>query len=450
MKLNVLRILPLIGAALLLAGCGLTSEPKTVSTLVPEQPTAIPPVATADAALSPSATKDVAPQVGVVTGTISNDSPGGKVPADLAVVLHITDAQGTETATLNGTAGKDGTFTFKDVTLSGDRAYRVTTRYLEHDFDSGYTMWQGGEAKLTIPLKLYELTADSSVLSITSFTVQANADTDALQVALVVHITNTSKQMYSTSEKLGDGKYASVRLTLPQGTTILDTGDSSGRFSVSADGRTVTDTQAVVPDEDHLMHVVFAQPYQPTGTNLEFPVPYAMNGAFQMMISPASLGVTVTGGGQNIPAVDAQGAPHKLLAGNLTLPGNAPIRIQLVGDAGASASGATSTTTTSGNSVPRELILGVLIGGGITLITIGGLLLIRERSAGVSTSALARKRARAQQHKAVKNPEIERLIAELAKLDDLRAQKKIGKDAYEKRRTALKNQIAKLMESSKA
>jgi hypothetical protein len=292
---------------------------------------------------------------------------------------------------------------------------------------------------MKLPLKIYETTSDPTVLSITGVLTQISASAANLQITQIIQIKNSADKAFSSDQPISAGQYGSASLTLPQGATLLGFAETAQRYVVSSDGLTVTDTVPVLPDQESILHVIYQMPYQESGVTFEQRFNYLLVGTAQLLIDPASVTATVNAGSVPLTSLGARTmgtTAYQVYTGDVTLGKGETMRYVVSG----SLSGTVTAAGTGG--ISRDLLVGLLIGGGLGLIVVGGIFLIRDRLAGQGRASGGKRTAQAE------NPnqaQIDGLIKELAGLDDQYATKKIGKAAYEKRRKELKAQIARLM-----
>ncbi len=438
----------------LLAGCGgLSSEPKTVSTLIvptdaPSTLTIAPPTAVQSAQSATQAATGAADVLGTVNGRIENGTKDGKVPPDMKLTLHLVmmdDTNSSET-TFESTANAQGDFVFNDVPMRSDVYYQVTTTYLDRQLSSDPTTADPANKTLTIPLRIYETTSDPQVIQVASLITQLNADSNGLQVAQVIHLKNSSDRMFTDDKALnsdhpGNELFPSVSFTIPTGASLMGFGDTSGRFVTSADGTTVTDTAPVLPGEDHVVHFIYAMPYKSDGTTIVQPFPYPVNGPAQVYVTPTAVNLSsmqlVSYGLQNKNGID-----YTLYGGTLTLDAGKSLSFDLRGQL----PGAETADTQPSGSTPisRDLLIGLLIGGGFGLIVVGGVFLVYERF-HASRSHQSAWSKRSQRSPASDN---EALIKQLAELDEGYEGGKIDKAAYEKQRHVLKRRLARRLKQA--
>jgi hypothetical protein len=363
--------------------------------------------------------------VGTVTGRVTNETAGGKVPPGLPVGLQVVDADSNVT-NLSTTVDADGNYTFKDVPIRAGWIYVVDANYEERPFGNALALSDTASTTITLPIKLYELTDQPDVLTITSLVTRVNAAPDGLQVAQIVRLQNKTDKAYSTNQTLSDKRHVSVSLPLPHGAVVTGFADSEQRYALSSDGSTVLDTYPVLPGVEHVLHVIYSLPYR-DGMTIEQTLSYAVDGTVQVYVSPESIyatGSQWTSQGlqdQSGTTVHAYGGPTKLNAGQ-------SISYQLHGAVSAAAS-----TSTPGGAISKDLVIGLLLGSGAAIFLVGVVFLIRSRVIKSQTSS------------ANQQGRIDDLVDQIADLDELRTNRQIGKSAYERQRRKLKAQLAALM-----
>ena len=401
----------------------------------------LPPPPTATASQSQPATVQAAGQatqpvvgtqqatpaglVGIVTGRVTNETAGGKVPPGLSVGLQVVDADA-NVVNFNTTIDADGNYTFKDIPIRAGWIYVVDASYQDRPFGNALALSDTASTTITLPIKLYEFTDQPDVLTITSLVTRVNAAPGGLQIAQIVRLQNKTDKAYSTNQTISDKRHISVSLPLPHGAVVTGFADSKQRYALSPDGSTVLDSYPVLPGVEHVLHVIYSLPYQ-DGMTVEQTLSYAVDGAVQVYVSPES--ITATGQqwtslglqDQGGSTVHAYNGPAKLNAGQ-------SISYQLHGAVSAPAS-----ASTQGGEISRDLVIGLLLGAGAAIFLIGVVFLIRARVLTNQTGG------------AHQQGRIDDLVDQIADLDELRASRQIGKSAYERQRRKLKAQLAALM-----
>src|SRR5690606_29466629 len=110
---------------------------------------------------------------------------------------------------------------------------------------------------------------------------------DQLQVAQIASFSNSSDRVYI----VGGEQRESVRVPLPVGAQIINTADDTNRYRVSDNGTALIDTQPVFPGDQHLVHVIYALPYDGS-KHFDLLIQHALNGPVRLLVSPDTLQVT--------------------------------------------------------------------------------------------------------------------------------------------------------------
>lgn len=373
----------------------------------------------------PAATAEVevasAPEVlGSISGQVNNGTAGGALPSDLTVTLHILDDQFNE-ETLETSVAPDGTFAFNEVTIRDDRAYITSTLYQDRIFGSNLVTGNTAIPALDLPITVYELTDDPSVITITGLVTQVSASPGSLQAIQIMTFMNTSDRLYSQNEALEDGRYASVNIPIPPGAQVLDIADEAGRYARS--GAALLDTRPVFPGEDHIVHVIYNLPYQDSAS-IQLPLNYALEGSVRLLL-PDTLGAF----SERLPPLGPQTlgeSVYQSYGAALSLSPGDVLSYTVTGSPTASSPPAAIPTT--------SLLAYALIAiGSLALLASAALYFFGRRSAARSASI--------QQVR-------EMLIEQIAELDDLHQKGQINKKAYREQRDRLKARLAKLMDET--
>jgi hypothetical protein len=424
-------LVALLGLSLLLSACGgLGGEPPIVATLAINTPrptldaTALAQIHAQVTPATPIGTPlAAAPEeaLGTVSGQVTNATANAKLPADLEIELHSVDRSFNDSV-LKTKADADGKFRFENVPIRADRSYFTAAVIDGRYFASEPLIGDPTSPTLELPFKIYERTADPSVLKVANVVTQVSPDENSLYVVQIIRFENTSDRLFSTDERIGDERFASVRVTLPQSAVLLGFATDEARYHVQ-DG-VITDTQPVYPETRHIVHFRYLLPYQPSGTQIALPLPYRIDGTITLLVNPANLSVSAQIGDQTLPAQGSQmmsDVPYLTYSGAFQLPPEMTLTYTL---SGALSVPSAADTTALGSSM-QPLALALIVGGAL-LISIGVVLLVRG----------------ARQAPA---PSQEQLIAALAALDEQYKQGKLTQSAYARRRDALKARLAKLM-----
>ncbi len=378
----------------------------------------IPPAATEE----PAASATTAPAgEGTVTGQVTNGTALGTVPPDLTVTLFATDGR-SETQRRETTLDADGRFRFEGVSLNPEQAYVAVVAYQERTFTSEFARGEGDT--LDLPVTIYELTEDPSVITVVGMVSQVTAVADGLQVVQVINFRNNSDRVFTSSQQVGENQYASVVVALPPGGVILGFPEQEQRYIVPEDGATVIDSVPVLPGSDHLIQYIYFLPYQ-DGAIIEQPLNYALDGAVRLLLRPEN----VTATSDQLEPIGPQTLGEVTYSGygaELSLQPGEAVVYELSGTGAATADEIIPPVVSSNNLV--AVVLVVLIA---QAVLIGGLYWFYRR----------RKTAAPEDKSRV----IDALARQIAELDDAHERGDINHDLYHHRRQQLKARLAELM-----
>lgn len=366
--------------------------------------------ASPDSTLAPTAETGTQ-TVGVVEGLITNGTEGAAPPDTLSVMLFVMNPAREEVFTgLIETV--DGRFRFEDVPIEVNNAYFASVIYNEVTFVATLNLTEDrlpAEPRLDLPLTVYEITNDPSVIEIDLLLNQtAVRNTTQLDNLLVVRFYNSSDRVYREAEPMADGRFASVGVRMPAGATPAGL-DPSRYFWDQENGR-IVDTLAVIPDTEHIVHASYTLPMSDR-IAYEYTVDYPVTNQPELMLRPGefivdsqqfeSQGVLQFTGGQF----------EDYLAEPLEVGGT--VKFELVRLA-------PQTESAAAPSNQSVLGVGLMIAGVVLLGGAGGIYLLQRRN----------------------GPSAESLIAQIAELDLQHQDGQMDEDAYQRLRARLKQQLA--------
>lgn len=392
----------------------LAETPASGETIVPASTPEVAPAEVTPVEVPPTPSL----QVGLLEGLIENGTEGALAPTDIDVKLFVLDTSGAEIFTATVPA-ENGVFRFENVPVMANYAYFASTVYNGVTFIT--TLRLGADqaaaaAPLSLPLVVYEVTNDPSVIEIDLLLNQTAKRTDgALDNLLVARFFNKSDRVYREAETLADGRYGSVGLRIPADAVPVSL--DPARFVFDHQNGRVLDTLAVIPDTEHIVHVTYVVP-QADRVTYEYAVDYQVTNQPELMLNPGEF--IVDSDQFEIQGVmDFSGGTFE---DYLAQPLNAgdTVKFDLV------------PIKTSAGSAPvsGQSILGIgLTAAGVLLIGgAGGLYLVQRRQGRTA----------------------EALVAEIARLDLQYQAKQIGEKQYQQRRDALKTQLADILRRTSA
>ncbi len=375
--------------------------------------TVIPPAATVEVEVA------AAPSIpGSINGRVSNGTQGGSITDDLSVTLYIVDSQFNQ-ETRQTTIASDGTFVFNDVPLQNDFAYLVTTFYQDRTFGSNMVRGDTSKPVLEIPITVYDVTDDPSVIVVSDVAIQISAIADIIQITQIMNFRNTSDLLYSQNDPIDDARFASVTIPLPAGAEVQGTANELQRYTRSEDGSALIDTRPVYPNEDHIIHITYTLPFEGSA-DFEIPLNYALNGSVQILLESDTLSIS----SPQLTSLSPQtmgGTVFQSYGANLSLPAGTTVNYSV------NQSSAALDTVFSSNTL-AYVFIGI---GSLAILGAAGLYFYERR--------FPKSAANNQQLMDV-------LIEQIAELDDMHQKKQIDPKAYQTQRKRLKDRLAAQMD----
>jgi hypothetical protein len=151
-----------------------------------------------------------------VVGQVTNGTPGGSVPADMSVVLHVFSGT-EETGAYTATAAADGSFRFDNLALEVGQTVIARAVYWQVAYLSDPHTVETGEQTFSLPVTVYEITEDTSDLVVTQAHMFVSRDGDRIQVGEYYLVSNTGDRTCVGTEAPGTGRRTTLSLTLPDG-----------------------------------------------------------------------------------------------------------------------------------------------------------------------------------------------------------------------------------------
>ncbi|MCU0479846.1 MAG: c-type cytochrome [Anaerolineae bacterium] len=387
------------------------------------------PVTTPEAEGTASAEATILGEGGLVTGAVINGTAGGIVPPDLPVTLYASGMTG-DTMVAETTLSADGTFQFENITMSHGEEFYATVEYLGGFFVSEILTPASGTNTLALPITIYELTYDPQAIRVTNVLTYANVlDNTMLDIVQVIEFANITDKLYV---QVVDEVVSALMIGLPEGAIFNDV--TGGRFRVSEDGRTVTDTRPVFPQSAqtsaHTLHFAYTVPYDGDVT-LEQTFPYLVEGELDVLIQQKGISVDGDGFQSRGSRMIAEGVFSDFGA-TLSLMPQTPIVF--------SVRGTVEIEPEQTASAPNMPIAIALVGAGVLSIALAGFIYVKDRrdSAGEVISSPDVK------------AEINLLMKQIAELDIQHQEGKMPEGEYQKKRDTLKSRLTKLMKHQKS
>ncbi len=256
-----------------------------------------------------------------VTGHVTNGTAASTVPADLVITLVISPPNA-QSQQLKADFHPDGSFIFNDVPIIADADYVAATIYRDRVFNSQFVKGAAGTSTFDLPITIYEPTEDPSVITVIGTIIQVSQGDSALEFRQVIRFRNTSDRIFTSSQDLGGGRFASVVIPLPPGAQVISF-DNPNRYVVAQDKFTIIDSAPVFPGDDNQALIVYILPYDGSPALTEQVFNYPFDGQARLLLWPQTMGLK---SGQ-LPPLDKEtlgdreyqtyGAPLKLKPGDV-------------------------------------------------------------------------------------------------------------------------------------
>ena len=369
-----------------------------------------------------SATEDGERQsAGALSGRVLQGTAGSLLPEQTPLRLRYGNNE-VGFSFAETTADAAGNFQFNEIPLTGEFDYVVGAVYGERFFSR--RVFPGEEPAPTITV--YDATHDPLVVSIARIEIFIEPITlqdlgAGLYVSQILTYRNSSDRVYASGRGFDDGREASLLVQFPLGARLLS-GAANGRYVV-VEGierlpDSAIDTQPVLPGEEHQVIHEYWLPYEGAAM---------FEQTFNNFIDAA---VTVT-----LPdslLLDSEwlrltheesAEAYKTYGADLKLERDPALQFGIRGNPTATSSEDGLVVTSE--TLPALLLGAIAVGGGL----LGGIGLLRRR-------------------KDLSGSEIDRLVGELARLEDAHDQGQINHDLYHHQRRELKAKLAQLMAAS--
>ena len=363
-----------------------------------------------------------------IAGSLVNGTAGAKAPGNLPLTLYALSPDGsTLMFTRTAQADASGQFTFDKLDSSASILYGIQTQYLKATYTSDPLTFAHGGLTLTVPITVYETSADASGLRVD----QMHMFFDFLEpgktsVGQLFVVSNSSDRAYIGT----DG--TSVHLPLPTGATNVQfqDGELGGRYQPVKDG--FADTDAVSPGTGTTQILVsYDLAYDGKKLDLSLPVIYPVKSV--NVLAPEG-GVKLTSAQLTLAGSRAVqgGNMVNFVGGNLAA--GSTLAMQLSGAATVAVSGAPPTSASTATS-PVLIIAAALL---LVAVAIVAFVWLRQQrvEAEVVEEEVEDADAEARQ---------DELLSEMAALDDDLEAGRIQEKDYREQRAALKAELKELM-----
>lgn len=364
----------------------------------------------AAAAASAFAAQPPPPNQVTIQAQVVNGTAGMPAPPNLPITLYALDA-GLETVifTRTTTADANGLVRFYGLDPTLDAIYALVADYQGAIYFSDPQRLPAAQLTLTLPLTIYESTTDASVIRIDQLHLILDVRQDSLLIEQVWVVSNISDRTFLNE----DG--TSLLVAVPPDATEIrfDSNEPFERYITVPNG--FADTEAVRPGyRSHQILFSFVLPYNGQSLDVTLPLDYQAQNINLLM---PDVGVRLSSDQLAAAGVrQAQGMTYQVFGAQAIAAGQS-ISFRL--------SRAASATASYNSSW-------VIAGGMLVLIA-------------VLAGALIWRRRQAMQANATR--EQERLLDEIAALDDVYEAGQLDPHDYQSRREKLKERLIEIIES---
>ena len=376
-------------------------------------------------------TEDAKPGFGTVSGAIENMT-GADLPKDMFVTLRGYEhdssnmtAGASEVLTLEGTVTPDGTYAFQNIELLENRIFVAEVTYNDMTLNSEPVIVAAGDTSVTMPsVKLYNISDNTSLLTVDELDIFISADNENEYQILALFTFRNASDSVVTVTMGTQQEIPFLRFPLGAKAQGYEAVQDSARFIGTTDGF------AMAPSEQSYGLLAFSsvakekevsisQPLVLATTHVRIYVPDGMKAKGDQLTEE---------GLQDIQGLSYQSyIASGLNAGDLL-------------DFTVSGSPKTSSTGTDASTSNTTLLIGAA-GMGLALILAGVWLYLRDRNRIHEEDEEAEEDEDEEDEFETSEDVMDAIIA----LDDLHRARKISDDAYQKRRTELKEILKELM-----
>ncbi|MFQ5344048.1 MAG: SHOCT domain-containing protein [Anaerolineae bacterium] len=372
-----------------------------------------------------------------IEGQITNASPGGSVPPNLPLMLHLYDGRHMADM-VHGTADEQGHFRFEDVATAPGRTFGVMITYRDVTYISDRVEPQPGQSRLDIPVSIYDTTTDPQHVRVEQQQILLEFTSDAVHVTQLYILSNLGNRA------VVDGGKRNLRFHLPSDATdvTFEQDEKSERFILLEDS--FADTAPVAPGRSTQAAMVsYALPHPNTDSfELHIPVDFPTD---KTAVFLPEVGVTLDGpeweAGEELLIRDRVHQIYTFQGGALK-PGDS-LHVMVTGqpqlaETGKSEGNPAAPTTAEVPTQDSRLpifILGVALS--LAMISSGSIWWWRDRRPQTATGPAARDSGGSR--------ELDAVLTYIAKLDAAYEAGTIDEAEYQERRTHLRDQAVDLM-----
>lgn len=375
---------------------------------------------------------------GTLQGQVVNGTANGpQVGAGIPVVLHVLRGDA-ELDSLETTTDGDGLFRFEELDTDASLEYLPEVLYLGVPYSSAEPLQFGGEGTaLEAVITVYETTEDESTIALDSVHFIAESFGEVLRISEIHLLGNSGDRAY-VGQAGDNGRLTTVHIPLPENAVGLafEEGGGDERFVQTGDG--LVDTEPVPPGTETSL-IFFSYHLMVGGETipLERRFAYPVSDVNMLVAQP---GLTLQS--EQLEARGAeffQGRQYEFY-GTQNLPSDTPLAMQFV--LSPEAAGDQSGGSASAEGLPDSA--GVPTRGNQQLLRWLGFALVGMAVVGVVVYSLSSKGSATASAPALDlaaNPKAQRLLSDLADLEEAFEAGQVEEATYERQRTELRDEL---------
>ena len=358
------------------------------------------------------------PGSGIIEGDIVNRTEGGSSVADQDIALK-TYSNGAEMGSAATKTDAKGRFVFDSLSTESGYSYQVTLTYQEAEYYSEQLYFDEGETTKSVEVIVYDATASDEAIKLTMAHTIIHVEQGTLHVEEYFLFVNETDRTYIGSKEVNvDGTKETLRFFLPEEATELQPGYGLMDCCIYDSESGFIDTMPVLPGNKEVLYS-YRVDYKSGAYTFSRNVNYPTAG-YALLIDGEGIGVDSNQLVAEEP-MDIEGMRFNYFSGSDITSGEVIV---------AHLSGLPEANN-PGGIIWIALVLAVLLGG------FGFIYLMRKKRLQPASTEDSLDQRR------------QKLLVELAQLDDNFGDGKIPETTYRNLRAARKAELVELMQRSK-
>lgn len=369
-----------------------------------------------------------AEDTGSISGRLVNRTPSGDGVGEQTVTLIAHDGE-QQTGSWTATTGADGTFSFDGLPTTG-QSYFLSVAYKGADYYSEPMDLSGQPKRENVELAVYDTTEDGKDVSISRshIIMDFDASNQYLVVLEALVVSNSGDRAYVGGQENAAGQKETLRLPLPEGAMHVRLGEGFVEDRVKVEGTVVVDTLAITPGSRQIVLNYFL-PYQRPGAAAKWTLGYP-TAQTSLVIKDVGQQVAFEGFKEEEKLAIAGKNYFHLTAEDLAAGAELSVSLSDIPETLPQPTLSTGTSPAAGASqTPGFLVAAV--GLGIVGVTAGVAYPVLRRRRRVEATAAA----------GPGEGEWDRLVAEIADLDDRFEEGAISQQDYDRLRGEKKRRL---------